>query len=118
MKNKLQCLIRHLDPSPAIHSLSESVQRALADSAVGIDTRFLTLFQKTPMKLHKTLPRRKQHLRRASKKTSLCPATVAMSEAVALEEIGNFLDVLVPDTRYLGKKWSAVIDRDMVASQG
>ncbi len=54
--------------------------------------------------------RKTQPRLRGSHKKVLCPASVAMCEAVALDEIGNFLNLLVPDTRYLGKKWSEVID--------
>lgn len=53
-------------------------------------------------KRRRTRLRKKQRLARA-----LACARVAMTEAVALEEIASYLDQLLPDDRYVGQRVKA-----------
>lgn len=112
MKNKIQKAVQMVK-SGVMEAVAAGVEPMTNDGPFMADPNYMPILRRARTRRRKpgvSRSKSRSPERRLVKKSVLCPATVAMCEAVALDEIGNFLNLLVPDTRYLGKKWSEVID--------
>ncbi|PAW78519.1 MAG: hypothetical protein B9S32_06240 [Verrucomicrobia bacterium Tous-C9LFEB] len=112
MKNKITKAVQMVKSS-VMEAVAAGIEPMTNDSPFMADPNYMPILRRAPIRRKKpsvSQPKSRSVDRRPTKKSVLCPASVAMCEAVALDEIGNFLNLLVPDTRYLGKKWSEIID--------
>lgn len=111
MKTKLKNAVRKVQSS-VMEAVAACVEPMTLDGPFLTNPSALPILRTSRLEAKKITRQRKNRprARRARKKSILCPASVAMCEAVALDEIGNFLNLLIPDARYVGKKWDEVID--------
>jgi len=111
MKNDLK-RADSMSRSSVMEAVSACVEPMTMEGSFLTNPLALPILRTSRLAAKKSTRPRKNHprARRTRKKPVICPASVAMCEAVALDEIGNFLDMLIPDARHVGKKWNEVVD--------